>query len=52
MDKTHEKILSVAIFIASLNINAAIGPLPIYLNTEYRTQKSCNWANSFNYFFK
>lgn len=34
-----KKILNCAIFIASLNANAVLGPIPIYLNTEYRTDR-------------
>ncbi len=32
-----KKILGCAIFVASLNSNAVLGPIPIYLDTEYRT---------------
>jgi vitamin B12 transporter len=32
-----QKILLIITLIASLNTNAALGPIPIYLNTEYRT---------------
>lgn len=33
------KILSCAILITSLNVGAVLGPIPIYLNTEYRTNR-------------
>jgi hypothetical protein len=29
--------VSIITLIASLNANAVLGPIPIYLNTEYRT---------------
>ena len=32
-----QKILLIITLIASLNANAVLGPIPIYLNTEYRT---------------
>ncbi len=32
-----KKILGCALFVASLNASAVLGPIPIYLNTEYRT---------------
>ncbi len=36
-DDIIQKILFIVILITSLTINAALGPIPIYLNTEYRT---------------
>ncbi|CAC9451632.1 hypothetical protein [uncultured Gammaproteobacteria bacterium] len=32
-----QKILPIVTLVASLNANAVLGPIPIYLNTEYRT---------------
>ncbi len=32
-----QKILPIITLVASLNANAVLGPIPIYLNTEYRT---------------
>ncbi|BBB22607.1 iron complex outermembrane recepter protein [Abyssogena phaseoliformis symbiont OG214] len=32
-----QKILPIVTLIASLNANSTLGPIPIYLNTEYRT---------------
>ena len=32
-----QKILPIITIVASLNANAVLGPIPIYLNTEYRT---------------
>ncbi|SMN02016.1 Outer membrane vitamin B12 receptor BtuB [uncultured Candidatus Thioglobus sp.] len=32
-----QKILTSVILLTALNTNAALGPIPIYLNTEYRT---------------
>ncbi len=36
-DEIMKKILPIATLVVSLNANAALGPIPIYLNTEYRT---------------